>query len=275
VPTRASLRGLSRAEVERHLLARLRADRLAFVVAGAGEGEAVAAALAPVLKGMSDEPSEPPAAVVPALRPRTAIVLVPRPGVDQCVLAAGCVGLSAGHPDAFYLDLAALLLQWRLFERLREERGLTYDVAADHGEARHRGVFGVITHVDAAATGKALRILLDQLETQRTEPIADAWVRRRVGDEFIRQAYVRQSADRRLHTALRLHRLGLAVDHDERRYAAMQRFSASALTQKLGEFLDPGHMAIVAVGDEKLVRPQLEAAGHAVVVRAPATVLGA
>jgi zinc protease len=273
VQTLAGVRHIERADVERHLRARLRPDRLAFVVAGAADPDAVTAALKPVLEGMDSRTSDMPAVVAPAPRQRTAVVLVPRPGVDQCVLAAGCVGLPAGHADALYLDLAALLLQWSLYERLREERGLTYGVAADHGEARHHGVFGVVTHVDAPATGKALQLLLDRMETLRRAPVDDAWVHKRVAAEFVRQAYVRQSADSRLHTALRLHRLGLAVDHDERRYAAMQRFHASALLHALREFMGPERMAIVAVGDEKVVRPQLERAGHEVVVRTAAQVL--
>lgn len=266
-------RELPRAAALQHLRAHLRADRLAFVVAGAGH-EGVAGALGHVLSGMSSG-TVAPAVADPPSRPRRAIVLVPRPGVDQCVLAAGCVGLPAGHPDALYLDLAAKLLQWRLYERLREQRGLTYGVAADHGEARHRGVFGVVTHVDAPATGKALKMILDDLETLRGFPVDDAWVHRRVADEFVRQVYARQSADSRLHAALRLHRLGLPLDHDERRHAAMRRFGAIALMKKTKELLDPQALAIVAVGDEAIVRPQLEAAGHAVLVRAPATVLAA
>lgn len=271
----SSLRAIGRADVERHLRAHLRPDRLAFVVAGAADGAAVEAALGNVLRGMSTETSESPALAVPAASERPAIVLVPRPGVDQCVLVAGCVGLPAGHPDAFYLDLAALTLQWSLSERLREERGVTYGVAAEHGEARHRGVFGVVTRVDAPATGKALRLLLDRVELLRSAPFDDGWVRRRVGDAFIREAYVRQSADRRLHTALRLHRLGLPVDHDERRFSAMKRFNAATLRHKLAEFLEPERVAIVAVGDETVVRRQLEATGRAVVVRPAAQVLGA
>lgn len=274
VQTLAGVRGIEPDAVERHLSARLGPERLAFVVAGAADTDAVAAALAPVLQGMPSGTFTTPAVVAPASRERTAIVLVPRAGVDQCVLAAGCVGLPAAHPDALYLDLAALLLQWSLYERLREERGLTYGVAADHGEARHHGVFGVVTHVDAPATGMALRLLLDRLETLRRVPVDDAWVHKRIAVEFVREAYARQSADRRLHTALRLHRLGLALDHDERRYAAMQRFHAAALMHKLREFMGPERMAIVAVGDEKVVRPQLERAGHEVVVRTAADVLG-
>lgn len=267
LPTAASLRTVTREEVERYLTEQLRPGRLGFVAAGAGAGPEARTALLAVLGDMQGAGGEPPPVAAPTPARREAVIVIPWPGSDQCVLAAGRVGLAASHPEALHLDVLAAILGSRLHERLRGDRALTYGVHVEHDETRYRGALTLTTQVEVSALKTALRLVLEQIEASGSSTIRQGWLPERADSELLARALLRQSAQGRFHEAARLHRLGLDLAHDERRFEALRKLDAGALLRTFAPHCDPSLWSIVVVGDPARVEPLLAAAGHRVVLQ--------
>jgi predicted Zn-dependent peptidase len=104
-----------------------------------------------------------------------------RRSAEQTHLAFACPGLPASHPDAPALSLFAQAvgggMSSRLFQELREERGLAYSIYAWTQGYADTGVFAVNLSADKAQAAEAMTLVLETV-AQSASDLTDAELKR-------------------------------------------------------------------------------------------------
>ena len=117
------------------------------------------------------------------------IAIIERP-TEQVNLCLGALGISYASPDYYAFMLANAILgdgmSSRLFQTIREEQGLAYDIGSYFNSYAETGNFIVSAGVDASQTEAAIRAIIQELTRLCETPVAS--------DELARiKAYTRGS----------------------------------------------------------------------------------
>ena len=124
---------------------------------------------------------------VPGVTPYDASVAGPRVSVDsrdidQCSLMLGMPIFGRGDPRRFALrllnDVLGSGMSSRLFNEVRERRGLAYSVHSGYGYLADAGVFTVSAGVERASLGETIGVCLDELARLVDEPVPEDELRR-------------------------------------------------------------------------------------------------
>ena len=158
-----------REHVQRHYLA----SDLMVAVAGNVEHGRVRDYLDEALQLPSEEaPSFQPAAALES----TSVKLVTRP-TEQAHLVVGTRSVSYTDPDRYAVDLMTTILgsgmSSRLFQELRERRGLAYDIHAFAGRLADSGSAGAYIGTEPAKATEALSALMAELRRICDEPVGE------------------------------------------------------------------------------------------------------
>ena len=200
----------------------------------------------------------------PATADAPRVVVVNRPNSPSSYLVLGRPAGIAGWQEGMEaLDLANEVIGSgflsRLNNDLRETRGWTYGIGSGVPSAQGPRVLRIATQVQADRTADSIRVILDQLEAFPASRPVDEVELQRVTDGNVRNLPNRfetngqvlgallsnQNAGRNDRYQALLPQLYAAVDADDINAAAR-------------EYLQPGNITIVVVGDRETVEPQLE-----------------
>jgi predicted Zn-dependent peptidase len=170
--TVGSINGISRDEISEHYQARYTPPHL--VVAAAGNlrhdavTELVRQGFAAVTNGQAShrDPAAPRVGGSYAVAPDEGVRLVSR-GIEQANLVLGCDGLSRTDNRRFALGVLNAALgggmSSRLFQEVREKRGLAYSVYSFNSQLADTGVWGVYVGCLPAKTDEVLAICRDEI----------------------------------------------------------------------------------------------------------------
>ena len=93
---------------------------------------------------------------------------------EQTHLSFGIHALPKNHPDEYGLDLLSVILggnmSSRLFNEVREERGLAYDISSSVRRFYDTGAFGVEAGVDNHKALEAIKVILNELDKIAQSP---------------------------------------------------------------------------------------------------------
>jgi predicted Zn-dependent peptidase len=212
---------------------------------------AVREAFSDIRPGVAAEPIEPPSF-------RTGLWREEKQELEQVHLLAGLPGLPAGDDQRFELQMLNTILggslSSRLFQKVREERGLAYAVSS-HVQG-HQGA-GLLTVHAATAPERAREVLdlaLAELRAMAAEPPTDDEVE--VARDHLKGSLLLalESTSARMSRAAREHMVlgrNLSLDEIVERLEAVTRESIRALCERLviGESL-----ALAMVGKASEVR---------------------
>ncbi len=113
-----------------------------------------------------------PKRIPPNGRGRVRIV---RKKLEQAHLCLGAPGLSLTHPKRYAFSLLNTLLggnmSSRLFQEIRERRGLAYNVYSFVSAYADVGMFGIYAACEAKRIKDVLAVMLDQLRRLKTDPV--------------------------------------------------------------------------------------------------------
>lgn len=224
---------------------------LAIVGAGDLDPGSLTAAAGEALAGWSGPAPALPPPAAPA-GPRRAIHRLARPGLTQAVIALGRPADLAD--DDLAAQVAAVVAQSVLGERLRGDMAATYGLEVSLEPARGPGLLRILTQVDAAALGPALAAIhaaLTDLQRRRLEP---ALVTRVCVHEALERLYQRQTDAGQLAVLARAHWYDRPAAP-----AADCRDLAGPATRRLHEYFAPDRLQIVVVGDPARIDAPLAA----------------
>jgi predicted Zn-dependent peptidase len=175
-----SINSISRDRIWEHYRARYTPDRLVVAAAGSVDHdkvvELVARAFGPVLSG--DREPAPPRLGGSAAGDATGtgVTLVSRP-IEQANLVLGCAGLARSDPRRFALGVLNSALgggmSSRLFQEVREKRGLAYSVFSFSSQHAEAGLWGIYAGCLPAKADDVLAICRDEVAKVIADGLTD------------------------------------------------------------------------------------------------------
>jgi zinc protease len=257
-----SVRALTSADIKRFYETYYRPNNAALIVAG----DVKAATLMPKLERAfaNWKRGEVPAVSfgMPPARDKAALYIVDKPGAAQSVLMIGQVGQPRSTPDYFPLLVMNTMLGGQFTSRvnmnLREDKGYTYGARTAFDYRRGAGPFMATAGVQTAVTKESVYEFMKELRGIRGErPITAAEL------EFSKQAIIRgfprtfetpeQMANRLSDIVL----YNLPDDYFNNYIARVRAVKLEDVNRVANRYLDPSRMAILVVGDRKVIEPGL------------------
>jgi predicted Zn-dependent peptidase len=238
------------------------AGRTTIVVAG----DVTPATIVPRLeKAFGWIPALPPETVAAPPRPPSPVgpkvTYSDHPADVQALVGAWWIGVPLNDPDALALDFAREILRRRLYEDLRTDNGFTYGVGAKKDWAS-LGAPPIALHtaVERAHVGEAVQTILREVRALSSETIGDESLAI-VRDEFIDDlgAWF-ETTNQITTTASFLPLLGLPSNEYTTWPTRLAAIKGDELRRVARQYLSPDAVQFLIVGDEKTIRPQVEAA---------------
>jgi predicted Zn-dependent peptidase len=166
-----SINAITRDQIAEHYAARYKPENLVVAAAGSLDHaevvELTRSAFAPVLTGDAEPvPPRLPGPGAQAGADGTGVRLVSR-GIEQANLVLGCAGLSRTDDRRFALGVLNAALgggmSSRLFQEVREKRGLAYSVYSFSSQHADSGIWGVYAGCLPAKADEVLAICRDEI----------------------------------------------------------------------------------------------------------------
>jgi predicted Zn-dependent peptidase len=198
----------------------------------------------------------------PVERDRTTIYVVDRPGSAQSVINVGHVGVPRSNPDYFPLVVMNTMLGGQFTSRinlnLREDKGYTYGARSAFDFRRGAGPFFANAPVVTSATKESVVELMKELRGIRGEiPVTPAEL------DYAKQAIIR-GFPRTFETPGQIaDRLETLVTYDlpdtyfNSYIERVQAVTLDDIKRVANRYLNPDRMAIVIVGDRKVIEQSL------------------
>ena len=240
-----TIQAVSRDAVWNHYRANYRPQDLVVTVAGAVDHDELVAGITAALIRAGWDLSEGAAPV--ARRDASAgviergspLVVVKRP-IEQANIIAGVAGIAAADERRATLSVLNSVfgggMSSRLFQEIREKRGLAYSVYSFSPSYSDAGLFGIYAGCSPTKAPKVLELMLDEFARLATSDVTDEELRRAVGQLSGASALALEDSDTRMSRLGRSElTLGEFVDLDEslRRLAMVTTAGIRELAQEL------------------------------------------
>ncbi|MGD9588910.1 MAG: M16 family metallopeptidase [Pyrinomonadaceae bacterium] len=214
-----------------------------------------------------------PAKSLPKVEPleKTQIYLVDRPNSAQSVVSIGHVGIDRMHRDYFPVLVMNTILGGgftsRINMNLREDKGYTYGARSGFSFRRGAGPFTAGGDVQTAVTKESIQEFMNELNAIRgTRPVTARELN-----------YNKQSLIRRYPAAFEtiggmsnqlatLVTYGLPDTYFNEYIAKVNAVSLADVNRVAKTYLDPSKMAIVIVGDRRVIEPGLKELGYSIIL---------
>jgi zinc protease len=269
--TRASVEGLTRAEIESFYRSHLTSAPVALIAAGDFELDRLHSATRRLLAGLPRADPTPYPEVAAVDPEGTRVFLVDRPGGMQTELRIGHMGVARSHPDFLTLAIMNSLLGGKFTSRLnlnlRERHGFTYGVRSSFARRLAPGPFTISTAVGTETTGQAIAEARSELVRLREESVTAAELSETVSYILGVFPYTVQSLEGVSNRLRELAIHSLPDAYWDGYAEAVGGVTVAEVERVAREHLDPERLTVVAVGPEKELRGQLEEFGEVVVWR--------
>ena len=178
--TLKTVAGLSRADITGYRDRYYRPNLITVAAAGNIDPAALVCATERSFQG-SASVVEPPLDIFRTVQRQPQIKIFKK-DTEQLHLSLALHSFPKDHPDEYALDILNVILggnmSSRLFNEVREERGLAYDVGSFVRRYHETGAFAVAAGVDTKKAPEALEVILKELEKTGSEPVPAAEIRR-------------------------------------------------------------------------------------------------
>jgi zinc protease len=258
----ASVRALSATDVKTFYSTYFVPNNATLIVVGDVKPDEVAAKLEAAFAGWkaADVPEARMAAA--PVRDHAQIYLVDRPGAAQSVLNIGSVGVPRSTPDYYALQVLNTILGGQFVSRvnlnLREDKGYTYGARTSYDFRRAAGPFTASAGVQTAVTRQSVAEFLKELRGIRGDiPITDAELT--AAKQALILAYPR-GFETPAQIAGRLSEVvqyGLPDSYFNEYISNISKVTAADVNRVAKATIDPSNVAILVVGDRKVIEPGL------------------
>ncbi|QYO67283.1 M16 family metallopeptidase [Leptolyngbya sp. 7M] len=200
---------------------------------------------------------------------KTSIYLVDRPNSAQSVVSIGHVGISRMHPDYFPVLVMNSVLGGAFTSRvnlnLREDKGYTYGARSSFAFRRGPGPFSAGGDIQTAVTKEAIVEFMKELNGIRDgNPITQREL------DYNKQSLIRrypagfETVGAISNQIANLVTYGLPDNYFNDYIARVNAVTLADVNRVAKSYLDPSRMAIVIVGDRKVIEPGLKELGYSI-----------
>ena len=207
---------------------------------------------------------------LPAARPAT-IYIVDKPGAAQSTLAIGHPGPPRSTPDFYAIQVMNLMLggmfQSRLNANIREEKGYSYGVNSGFSFGRGPGPFRAGGDVQTAKTDASLIEFMKEFRgIAGSRPVTDEELTM-AKDALVQRLPGQFASVTAINSAIAsLWQQGLPDDYYQKYGAAVAAITKEDVLRVAKQYIDPGHISMVIVGDRASIEAPLKATGFGPIV---------
>ena len=195
------------------------------------------------------------------------IYLVDKPGAAQSVVAIGQVGVSRDNPDFYALQVMNTMLGGQFTSRinlnLREDKGYTYGARSGFNFRKGAGPFTASGNVQTAVTKESVVEFMKELNGIRgTIPVTAKEL------EYSKQSLIRrypsgfETVGQISGQLSNLVVYGLPDTSFNNYIPKINSVSVADVNRVANKYLNPSKMAIVIVGDRKVIEAGLKQLGY-------------
>jgi zinc protease len=204
---------------------------------------------------------------IPKTPAKTYIAIVDRPASVQSVIKfVAPIELKPGTPNAIPASVMNSVLgggsSARLFGNLREKHGFTYGAYSTTRSDRLIGYFQASASVRNEKTDSAISEFLYEFNRLRNEPLTDAEVSRVKNEMSGSFARSLEDPSTIAGFALNVARYNLPKDYYRNYLTNLAAISAETVHNVANQYVQPGNMHIVIVGNAKAISKGLEKYGE-------------
>jgi zinc protease len=192
----------------------------------------------------------------------TTVYLIDKPGAAQSSFRLGSVGVPRSTKDYFALSVMNTILGGsftsRLMQNLRETRGYTYGASSRFDMRRNAGPFLASAEIVAAKTDSALLEFMKELNAIRQSVPASELSRAKRYLQLQLPGNFETTQDiafQLVPVAL----YGLPLDYYNNYVQNIEAITEADVARVAQQYINPGSLAVVIVGDRKSIEPGLKA----------------
>jgi zinc protease len=197
------------------------------------------------------------------------IYIIDKPGAAQSTIAAGVVGIDRNNPDYYAVEIMNAILgggsSGRLFKILREEKGYTYGAYSSFSTRRGAGPFRAGGDFQTGSTKESVTELIKLIDGMRgAMPVTQAELD---SSKFAVVNGYPQGFETVGQISGQLSNLvvyGLPDSYFNDYITKINAVTLQDVNRVANKYLDPSKMAIVVVGDRKVIEPGLKQLGYSI-----------
>jgi zinc protease len=195
--------------------------------------------------------------------PKPGVYFIDKEDVNQSNVEIVGLGTDRHNPDIPSLAVMNEILGGsfasRLFQKVRTELGLAYEVGGGLGFAwDHPATFRVLALTKSATTVDATKAALAEISGLTTRPFTDEELAR-AKDNILNSFLFRyDTRDKVLAERVRLEFYGYPADYLETYKAALEKVTVADLNRVAKQYIHPEKLAILVVGNGPEIKPGLD-----------------
>lgn len=269
--TEASLKAITRDDLVNYYASTFRPNNGVLIVVGDFNKASLRSSLE---KAFADwKAGDVSARAIPPAKPldKSRIFIVDRPGSAQSVVSIGQVGVDRQNPDYYALNVMNTILGGAFTSRinmnLREDKGYTYGARSGWAFRRGAGPFSASGDIQTAYTKEAVVEFMKELNDIRGgRPVTQKEL------EYNKQSLVRrypagfETVGAISGQLANLVTYALPDSYFNTYIGKIDAVSLDDVNRVAKQYLDPAKMAIVVVGDRKVIEPGLQELGYEITI---------
>ncbi len=258
--TEASVKALSTGDLQSYYRTNYRPNNSTLIIVGDVTPAQIEQKIGSLFGGWKRE--DVPALVygAPPISGPTTIYLIDKPGAAQSSFRIGMVGVPRSTKDYFALTVMNTILGGsftsRLMQNLRETHGYTYGASSRFDMRRGPGPFTASAEIVAAKTSESLTEFLKELNGIREDVPAEELLKTK--------RYLQLQLPGNFETTGQIAAAlvpvvlyGLPLDYFNGYVQNIEKVTQADVRRVARQYLNPASLAIVIVGDRKLIEPGL------------------
>ena len=260
IGTEASVKAITRDDLAAFWKQNFVANNAALVVAGdISMAELKALAEKSFGSWQQGTPAQPTLTAPTAIPPR--IVIVDKPGSPQTELRVATIGAARSSPDFRPLQVMNIglggLFSSRINMNLREQHGYTYGAFSQFTFRKSAGPFQVGSGVRTDVTAPSVAEIFKELRGMVERPMDQAELQRAKDSLANSLAGAFETSADAVANFSNVFTYNLGLDYYPKYAQEVNRVTPDQTLAVSKQYLVPGNMVVVAVGDRKVIQPAL------------------
>ena len=260
--TEASVKSLSVADLQSYYQTNFKPNNSTLIIVGDVNPAQIEQRISALFGGWQRGDVPQPTYTDPPKAAATTVYLIDKPGAAQSSFRIGSVGVPRSTKDYFALSVMNTILGGsftsRLMQNLRETRGYTYGASSRFDMRRNAGPFLASAEIVAAKTDSALLEFMKELNAIRQSVPASELSRAK---RFL-QLQLPGNFETTQDIAFQLVPValyGLPLDYYNNYVQNIETITEADVARVAQQYINPGSLAVVIVGDRKSIEPGLKA----------------
>jgi zinc protease len=260
--TEASVKSLSVADLQSYYQTNFKPNNSTLIIVGDVNPAQIEQKINALFGGWQRGDVPQPTYANPPKAAATTVYLIDKPGAAQSSFRIGSVGVPRSTKDYFALSVMNTILGGsftsRLMQNLRETRGYTYGASSRFDMRRNAGPFLASAEIVAAKSDSALLEFMKELNGIRQSVPASELSRAKRYLQLQLPGNFETTQDisvQLIPVAL----YGLPLDYYNNYVQNIEAITDADVARVAQQYINPGSLAVVIVGDRKSIEPGLKA----------------